>query len=317
MNFPDWTALEAVRERVKPFIHRTPVLTSATFDQWTGASLFFKCENFQRMGAYKMRGASHALSRLDDAQRRAGVITHSSGNFAQALALAAKMIGVKATIVMPENAPRVKVEAVRGYGASVVFSGPLPEEREALTSRLIRETGAVFIHPSNDWQVILGNTSCAAELLEEIPNLDILLAPVGGGGLLAGTALAARVYAPGVEVYAAEPENVDDAYRSLRSGRIEGNARTDTIADGLRTQLGDVNFPFIQALVRDVWRVREEEIIAAMIAVWERMKIVIEPSSAVSVAAALRYKEILHGRRVGIIVSGGNVDLQGICRLIA
>jgi threonine dehydratase len=263
-----------------------------------------------------MRGASHALSRLTDEERRAGVITHSSGNFAQALALAARMNGVKAIIVMPEHAPQVKVNAVRGYGAEIVFSGPSPAEREALTERLIRETGAAFIHPSNDWQVILGNSSCAAELIEDVPDLDLILAPVGGGGLLAGTALAARVHAPQAEVYAAEPELVDDAYRSMRSGVIEGNTRTDTIADGLRTQLGDVNFPVIRECVKDVLLVSEKEIASAMFAVWERMKILIEPSSAVPVAAALRYEGLLRGKRVGVIISGGNVDLRAMCRLL-
>jgi threonine dehydratase len=316
MNLPDQAALAAVRQRIHPYIHRTPVLTSSTFDAWTGASLFFKCENFQRMGAYKMRGASHALSMLTEEERRAGVITHSSGNFAQALALAARMNGVKAIIVMPEHAPQVKVNAVRGYGAEIVFSGPSPAEREALTERLVRETGAAFIHPSNDWQVILGNSSCAAELIEDVSDLDMILAPVGGGGLLAGTALAARVYAPQAEVYAAEPEIVDDAYRSMRSGRIEGNTRTDTIADGLRTQLGDVNFPVIRECVKDVVLVSEKEIASAMFAVWERMKILIEPSSAVPVAAALRYAGLMRGKRVGIIVSGGNVDLRAMCRLL-
>jgi threonine dehydratase len=316
MNLPDLTTLADVRERIKSYVHRTPVLTSSTFDQWTGASLFFKCENFQRMGAYKMRGASHALSRLTEEERRSGVITHSSGNFAQALALSAKMNGVKAIIVMPEYAPQVKVNAVRGYGAEIVFSGPSPAEREALTERLIRETGAVFIHPSNDWQVILGNSSCAAELIEDVPDLDLILAPVGGGGLLAGTALAARIYAPNAEVYAAEPELVDDAYRSMRSGVIEGNTRTDTIADGLRTQLGDVNFPVIREFVKDVLLVSEKEIASAMFAVWERMKILIEPSSAVPVAAAMRYEGLMRGKRVGVIVSGGNVDLRAMCCLL-
>ena len=316
MNLPDQAVLADVRARIHAYVHRTPVLTSSTFDQWTEASVFFKCENFQRMGAYKMRGASHALSRLTEEARRSGVITHSSGNFAQALALSAKMNGVKAIIVMPEHAPQVKVNAVRGYGAEIVFSGPSPAEREALTERLIRETGAVFIHPSNDWQVILGNSSCAAELIEDVPDLDLILAPVGGGGLLAGTALAARVYAPNAEVYAAEPELVDDAYRSMRSGVIEGNTRTDTIADGLRTQLGDVNFPIIRECVKDVLLVSEKEIASAMFAVWERMKILIEPSSAVPVAAALRYEGLMRGKRVGIIVSGGNVDLRAMCRLL-
>lgn len=314
--FADIRELDAVQARLKPYIHRTPVLRSSTLDAWAGASLYFKCENFQRMGAYKMRGATHALLQLSPEQRTRGVITHSSGNFAQAVALASKLLGAKATIVMPDNAPKVKVDAVRGYGAEIVFSGSSPAAREALTAQLIKETGATFIHPSNDWQVILGNSSCAAELLEDVPGLDILLAPVGGGGLLAGTVLAAQAYASAAEVYAGEPEIVDDAYRSLHSGSIEGNTRTDTIADGLRTQLGDINFPVIRGGVREVLRVSEQEIIAAMFKVWERMKILIEPSSAVPVAAALRYPDVVHGKKIGIIVSGGNVDLRAMCDLL-
>jgi len=314
--FTDARELDAVQARLKPYIHRTPVLRSSTLDRWAGASLYFKCENFQRMGAYKMRGATHAMLKLSPDQRSRGVITHSSGNFAQAVALSAKLLGVKATIVMPDNAPKVKVEAVRGYGAEIVFSRSSPASRESLTRQLIEDSGATFIHPSNDWQVILGNSSCAAELLGDVPDLDILLAPVGGGGLLAGTVLAGQVYAPEAVVYAAEPEVVDDAYRSLHSGRIEGNTLTDTIADGLRTQLGDINFPVIREGVREVLRVSEQEIIDAMFKVWERMKILIEPSSAVPVAAALRYPEVVQGKKVGIIVSGGNVDLRAMCALL-
>jgi len=298
------------RWRIDTIVHRTPVLTSSTLDNIIGAEVFLKCENFQRMGAYKMRGASHAIAQLHEEQLAKGVVTHSSGNFAQAIALAAKIKGVKACIVMPENAPAVKVEAVKGYGAEIVFTGSRPIDREQAVNKVIEETGMTFIHPSNDMQVILGNSTCTQEFIETIPGLDIIIAPVGGGGLLAGTALAAHWLSPMTQVWAAEPQNVDDAFRSLQSGQIEINETADTIADGLRTNLGDINFPIIKELVTKVLLVSEEEIIAAMWWVWERMKIIIEPSSAVAVAAVIRYKDQMRGKRIGIIISGGNADIR-------
>lgn len=317
MNIPRKEDLLKARSWMEGMIHHTPVLTSTTFNELTGANVFFKCENFQRMGAYKMRGASHALIKLPYEKLNKGVITHSSGNFAQALALAAKIKHVKAVIVMPDNSPAVKVEAVRGYGAEVVFSGPRPIDREDKVNELINETGMTFIHPSNDLQVILGNSTVAEELLEQTTGLDYLIAPVGGGGLLAGTALAAHWFHPLTQVIGAEPKNVDDAYRSLQSGQIELNDSADTIADGLRTNLGDVNFPIIKQLVKQILTVEEDEIISAMKWVWERMKIIIEPSSAVAVAAVIRYKEEFRGKRVGVIISGGNVDLRSVLKLIS
>lgn len=313
MSIPSKQDLIDARDRIKDIVHCTPVLTSTTFNSLTGAEVFFKCENFQRMGAYKMRGASHAISRLDSTALEKGVVTHSSGNFAQALALSARIKSIPAVIVMPENAPAVKVDAVRGYGATIVFSGSRPVDRERAVEEVISTTGMTFIHPSNDLQVILGNSTCALELIKDQPNLDIIIAPVGGGGLLAGTALAAHWFSPHTQVWAAEPKNVDDAYRSVLSGKIETNERTDTIADGLRTQLGDINFPIIRQQVSGVWCVTEEEIKSALLWVWERMKIVIEPSSAVAVAAVLRYKEQMKGKRVGVIISGGNADIRGLC----
>ena len=298
------------RWRIDTIVHRTPVLTSSTLDAIVGAEVFLKCENFQRMGAYKMRGASHAIAQLHEEQLAKGVVTHSSGNFAQAIALAAKLKGVKACIVMPENAPAVKVEAVKGYGAEIVFSGSRPIDREQSVKKVIEERGMTFIHPSNDLQVILGNSTCTQEFVEEIPGLDIIIAPVGGGGLLAGTALAAHWLSPMTQVWAAEPQNVDDAYRSLQSGQIEINETSDTIADGLRTNLGDINFPIIKELVTKVLLVSEEEILSAMWWVWERMKIIIEPSSAVAVAAVIRYKDQMKGKRIGVIISGGNADIR-------
>jgi threonine dehydratase len=314
MKLPTKQDLLEARQRIRDIVHKTPVLTSNTLDQITGASVFLKCENFQRMGAYKMRGASHAISRLSPEQLQLGVVTHSSGNFAQAVALSAKLKGIKATIVMPGNAPSVKMDAVRGYGATIVISGSRPIDREQKVEEVIGESGATFIHPSNDLQVILGNSTCAQELIEEIPGLDVIIAPVGGGGLLAGTALAAHWFSPDTEVWAAEPQLADDAFRSLVSGRIELNEHAETIADGLRTNLGDINFPIIRELVRKVLLVSEEEIIHAMWWIWERMKIIIEPSSAVAVAGLMKYSDELKGKRVGIIISGGNVDIRELAR---
>ncbi len=316
MTLPVKADLLKARMWLEGMVHHTPVLTSSTFDEMTGATVFFKCENFQRMGAYKMRGASHALTRLSHEDLSKGVITHSSGNFAQALALAARMKHVKATIVMPEDSPAVKVDAVKGYGADIIFSGSRPIDRENKVNEVINATGMSFIHPSNDLQVILGNSTVTQEFLEQVVGLDFIIVPVGGGGLLAGTALAAHWFSSLTEVIAAEPEKVDDAYRSLRSGHIETNETADTIADGLRTNLGDVNFPIIKELVHKVLLVSEREIIDAMKWIWERMKIIIEPSSAVAVAAVIRYKDQFKGKKVGVIITGGNVDLKEALKLI-
>jgi threonine dehydratase len=292
--------------------HHTPVMTSKTFDELVGATVFFKCENFQKMGAFKMRGAAHALTKLSQMEKDKGVITHSSGNFAQALALAAQMKHVKATIVMPENTTPVKVDAVRGYGADVVFSGPKPTDREEKVAEIMSKTPMTLIHPSNNLQVILGNSTLTQEFHEQAHGLDFVITPVGGGGLLAGTALAVHWFSPQTEVIAAEPEKADDAYRSLKSGKIETNVTADTIADGLRTNLGDINFPIIKELVKEVMLVSEQEIIDAMKWVWERMKLVIEPSAAVGVAAVIRNKERFAKKRVGIVLTGGNVDLTAL-----
>jgi threonine dehydratase len=310
MTLPEKKILSDARERIAPYIHHTPVLTSSTLNELTGAEIFFKCENFQRMGAFKMRGAAYALSSLQEAQLAKGVVTHSSGNFAQAVALAAKLFGVKARIVMPENAPKVKVEAVRGYGAEIIFCGSLPSDREAEVEKMILQEGLTFIHPSNDLNVIIGNSTAAQELIEEINSLDVIMSPIGGGGILAGTALAAHHFSPDTTVLGAEPKNMDDAYRSLLSGTIEFNSpEAYTIADGLRTNLGSINFPILQALTGEVLCVSEDEIRHAMWWVWERMKIIIEPSSAVVVAAVLRYRDQFNGKRVGLIITGGNADI--------
>jgi len=308
-TFPDKTVLEAAFERVQRFVHWTPVLTSETFDQMCGGKLYFKCENFQKGGAFKFRGAVNSVFSLDEEESSRGVATHSSGNHAQAVALAARMRNIPATIVMPENAPQVKVNAVKGYGAKVVFCPPTLRDREETIEKVIHETGASFIHPSNDLRVIAGQSTATMELLEDVEGLDMLLAPVGGGGLLSGTSLAARTFSEGLEVVGCEPAAADDAYRSFYGGTLVLPDHPNTIADGLKTSLGSNTFPIIRKNVDTIVLVQEEEIIEAMRLVWERMKIVIEPSAAVPVAAVLNEKVQVAGKRVGIILSGGNVDL--------
>ncbi|MCW9036695.1 pyridoxal-phosphate dependent enzyme [Altibacter sp.] len=302
--------IEAAYARVKPYVHRTPVLTSSLINKHINAEVFFKCENFQKMGAFKMRGAVNAILQLSEEERKAGVVTHSSGNFAQAVALAARTLGVQAYIVMPSNAPGVKKEAVKGYGGIITESLPSLEDRERAAVEIKRETGATFLHPSNQMEVILGNATATLELLESHPDLDTVITPVGGGGLLAGTALAVHYFGNRCMTIAGEPFAADDAYRSFHAGQIETNTTAITIADGLRTQLGSVNFPIIKELVTDILRVEEAEIVDSMRYLWERLKIVIEPSSAVPFAALLRHKEQFRNKKIGILLSGGNVSLS-------
>ncbi|NNF33000.1 MAG: pyridoxal-phosphate dependent enzyme [Saprospiraceae bacterium] len=299
--------LESCHQRIEQYIHRTPVMSSTLLNEMAGCHLYFKCENFQKGGAYKMRGALNAILQLTDEQKAKGVTTHSSGNFAQAVTLAARSLNIPAYIVMPSSAPSVKVAAVKGYGGNVIICGPTLKDREAMSDKIISETGATFLHPSNDLNVIIGQGTAAYELLQDHPDLDAIITPVGGGGLIAGTCIAADGKQ---DVYGGEPYAVDDAYRSLKSGKIESNETTDTIADGLKTQLGDINFPIIRECVKEIIRVTEEEIVDAMKLVWERMKIIIEPSSAVTFAACLSSKETFKNKKVGIIISGGNVDLS-------
>ncbi len=298
--------------RIKPFIYNTPVLTSHLIDEMVGASLFFKCENFQRTGAFKMRGAANAIMQLSEKQKQNGVVTHSSGNFAQALSLAAQSLGVKAYIVMPHSAPQVKKNAVKGYGGQIIECEPTLEARERESKQIQEKYGATFIHPSNDDAVILGQGTAFMELLESHPDLDCVVTPIGGGGLIAGTALAAHYFGNQCKTIGGEPFEVDDAYRSLQSGKIERNSTTNTIADGLKTQLGDRNFPIIQKHVEEIIRVTEEEIVSAMRLIWERLKIVCEPSSAVALAAVLKRAERFSNQKIGIIISGGNVDLSAL-----
>ncbi len=295
--------------RIKPYIHNTPVLTSTLINELVGANLFFKCENFQKMGAFKMRGATNAIMQLSDEQKQKGVVTHSSGNFAQALSLAAHSLGVKAFIVMPKTAPEVKKNAVKGYGGKIIECEPTLLAREQTASEIEEREGATFIHPSDDLNVILGQGTAAKELLEEYPNLEYIFTPVGGGGLIAGTIIAANHFGKNCKVIGGEPLEADDAFRSLASGTIQSNESTDTVADGLKTQLGDVNFPIIQKGIEKIILVSEKEIIHSMQLIWERLKIVCEPSSAVALAALIKEKKDFGNRDMGIIISGGNVDL--------
>ncbi len=299
-------------QRIKDNIHRTPVLTSRLINEISGSKVFFKSEHLQRMGAFKMRGAVNAVLSLSPEQREKGVVTHSSGNFAQAVSLAALQAGIKAFIVMPENAPEVKKAAVRNYGGQITECSSTIKAREEAAQDIACTEGATLLHPSNQVEVILGQGTAAMELLDEIPDLDCIVVPVGGGGLIAGTALACAHFSEKCIVIGAEPSRVDDAYRSLKSGKIETNTSTDTIADGLRTQLGDVNFPIIQKFIDEIILVEEDEIVHAMRLVWERMKQIIEPSSAVAVAAVLKSRNLFEDKKTGLIISGGNVDLGNL-----
>jgi threonine dehydratase len=307
---PSRADLLAARERIRGKAHHTPVLTCRTLDQMAGARLFWKAENFQKVGAFKYRGACNALASMTPAERSRGVVTQSSGNHAQALALAAREHGAAAHIVMPDNAPAVKVAAVRGYGAEIFFCQPTPAARDEATFELMEKTGGLLVHPFDDARIIAGQSTAAQELLEEVPELSLVVAPVGGGGLLSGTSLAARFFAPGVRVTGAEPNGADDAYRSLQSGTLQKNDAVDTIADGLRTHLSPLTFGILRENVEEIVTVGESEIQLAMRLVWERMKIVIEPSAAVAVAAVLRGELGKKAPRIGIILSGGNVDLD-------
>ncbi len=309
--------IRAAAARLSEWAHRTPVLTSRTLDERCGGSIFLKCENFQKVGAFKFRGAMNAVLLLDESQRSAGVVTHSSGNHAQALALAGQLAGVPVCVVMPRTAPAVKREATEGYGARVVSCEPTLADREATVNRLIAEHGYELVHPYDDWRVIAGQGTAALELLETAGPLDAIVVPCGGGGLLSGTAIATRGISPETEVYGAEPANADDARRSLAEGRILPSEDPKTIADGLRTSLGERDFAVIREHVTGIVTATETEILNAMRFIWERMKIIIEPSCAVPVAAILNGQVQAGGRRIGVILSGGNVDLEPMFAALA
>ncbi|MBN0987775.1 beta-hydroxyaspartate dehydratase BhcB [Amphritea pacifica] len=310
MTIPTYDDVLIAHERIKPYIHETPVLTSRFLNELTGAELFFKCENLQKAGAFKVRGASNAVFGLTEAEAAVGVATHSSGNHALSLSYAAGQRGIPVTVVMPRTAPQAKKDAVRGYGGTIVECEPSTSSREAVFAEVVAESGADFVHPYNDPRVIAGQATCSKELLSQVENLDAVIAPIGGGGMISGTCLTLSTIAPQVKIYAAEPLNADDAARSFRAGHIIADDAPDTVADGLKVPLKDLTWHFVSNHVTDILTATEEEIIEAMKLVWKRMKIVIEPSSAVPLATILKHPELFRGKRVGVIITGGNVDLD-------
>ena len=302
-------AVELAAKTIEPYIHRTPVLTSKSINELTGIDFYFKCENFQKIGAFKIRGGMNASLSLSPAQLKNGIATHSSGNHAQALAYAAKTLGIQAYIVMPKSSPQVKIDAVRGYGANVIICESNQAAREAALEKIVAETGAEFIHPYDDYRVITGQATCVKELIEEVPDLEIVITPVGGGGLLSGTCLGSQFFKPSLKVYGGEPEGAADAVLSIQSGKVEKAPFINTIADGLLTTLSEQTLAIIKEHVTDILLVSEEEIIAALRLIYERMKIIVEPSCVVPFAAAMRNAHLFKGKKVGIILTGGNVDL--------
>jgi threonine dehydratase len=296
--------------RIQPYLHRTPVLTCSQIDSMVGANLFFKCENFQKAGAFKSRGATNAVLSLDQYDIKQGVATHSSGNHAAALARVAMLRNIPAYIVMPENSSKVKIAAVKSYGGKITFCKPTLEAREEKLNEVLNETNAFEIHPYNNYTIIAGQATAALELIEDQTGLDLIVAPVGGGGLLSGTALAAHYFSPSTKVIAAEPAGADDAYQSFYQKKMVLSINPDTIADGLRTSLGSLTFPIIRHYVNDIVTVSDHSTIEAMKLVWERMKIIIEPSSAVALAMVIKHKQRFAKQKIGIIISGGNVDLM-------
>lgn len=311
LTVPTLNDIKKAYKKIRPYIHHTPVLTNSHVNERSGASVFFKCENFQKAGAFKFRGASNTVLSLSGEEAQNGVATHSSGNHAQAIALAAKIRDVPAYIVMPENAPEVKKKAVAGYGAEITFCESTLDARESTLEEVVERTGATFIHPYNDPRIIAGQGTSALELLEDYPDLDVILAPVGGGGLISGTAIAAAGLKPSVKVIGCEPEIANDAYLSLKTGELQPAKNTQTVADGLRTSLGELTFACIQKYLDSIVTVSEQEIVESMRFIWERMNIIIEASCAVPVAA-LFYDKIkaAENKNIGIIITGGNVDLD-------
>ena len=303
-------SIEDAHSRIKPYIHKTPVLTNSSINEMTGIDFYFKCENFQKIGAFKIRGGMNASLKQSAAQLKKGLATHSSGNHAQAMAFAGKTLGTKAFIVMPSTSPQVKVNAVKGYGAEVIMCEPNQQAREDTLNKIVAETGATFVHPYDNDDVIEGQATCIKELLEEVPDLEIVITPVGGGGLLSGTCLGAHYFKPSVKIYAGEPEGAADAVLSFKSGKVEKAPYVNTIADGLLTTLSERTLNIIKEHVTDILLVSEEEIKAAMRLIYERMKIIVEPSCVVPFAAAMKHPGIFKGKKVGIILTGGNVDLS-------
>jgi len=310
MEIPTYDDALAAHERIEPHIHRTPVLTSSYLNERTGAELFFKCENFQKAGAFKVRGACNAVFGLSDDKMAKGVATHSSGNHALSLSYAAGRRGIPVTVVMPRTAPEAKKAAVRGYGGEIVECEPSTSSRETVFAEVVAETGADFVHPYNDPRVIAGQATCSMELLEQTDGLDAVIAPIGGGGMVSGTCLTLSNAAPDIDIYAAEPKNADDAYRSFKAGHIIADDAAQTAADGLKVPLKELTWHFVSNHVTDILTATEDEIIDAMKLTWQRMKIVIEPSCAVPLAVILKNPDVFAGKRVGVIITGGNVDLD-------
>lgn len=310
MQIPDFSDVVAAEARIQPHIHRTPVLTSSFINGLAGAELFFKCENFQKAGAFKARGASNAVFGLSDERAAKGVATHSSGNHGTCLSYAAGRRGIPCTVVMPRTAPQAKKDAVKGYGGRVVECEPSTSSREAVFAQVMAETGAEFVHPYNDPRVIAGQGTCSKELIGQVENLDAVVAPIGGGGMVSGTCVTLPNLAPDVKIYAAEPEQADDAYRSFKAGHIIADDAPNTVADGLKVPLKELTWHFVRNHVTNILTASESEIVDAMKLIWKRMKIVMEPSSAVPLATILKNPDLFAGKRVGVIVTGGNVDLE-------
>jgi threonine dehydratase len=309
-RIPTYDDVLAAHERVRPYIHRTPVLTSSFLNQLTGAELFFKCENLQKAGAFKVRGACNAVFGLPEAQAAKGVATHSSGNHALSLSYAAVRRGIPCHVVMPRTAPQAKKDAVIGYGGQITECEPSTSSREAVFAEVEARTGADFVHPYNDPRVIAGQGTCSRELMDQVEGLETVIAPIGGGGMISGTCLTLSTIAPDVQIFAAEPERADDAYRSFKAGHIIADDAPDTIADGLKVPLKDLTWHFVQRHVTDILTASDPEIVDAMKLIWKRMKIVMEPSSAVPLATILKNPDRFRGKRVGVIITGGNVDLD-------
>ena len=310
LGVPDLAEIRKTADRIRPHVHRTPVMTCSAINGMVGADLFFKCENLQKVGAFKFRGATNAVLMLDDKAAPRGVATVSSGNHAAGLSLAARARGIPAYVVMPDNSARVKIDAVAGYGAHIIFCAPTMEAREQAVADLVERTGATLVHPYNDYRIIAGQATATLELIEDTPGLDVVMTPIGGGGLTSGASLVVHYCSPSTKMIAAEPEGANDAFRSFHSGRIVPSENPTTIADGLRSSLGEKTFPIIQEFVDDIVTVSEDGIVRAMRTIWERMKIIVEPSAAVPLGALLEGRVPVSGKRVGIILSGGNVDLE-------
>ena len=310
MDAPNFEAIRAAHRRIAPHIHRTPVVTSASLDEIAGAQLFFKCENLQKTGSFKIRGATNAIFSLTEEEALHGVVAPSSGNHAAAMALAARWRGIPAYIVMPSNSSAAKMRAVESYGGKITLCEPNMASRENTCAEVMRKTGAHLVHPYDDARVIAGQGTAALELLEEIGDLDVVITPASGGGLLSGTAIAAKGMRPGIRLVGGEPRNADDAYRSLASGKIQAAAQSETMADGLRATLSPLTFSILQSMVDEISLVSEEEIVTVMLLLWERTKLVVEPSGAVAAAPALNRRIRAEGKKIGIILSGGNLDLR-------